>query len=559
MIKRKIIRKNNLYIPKSHSVYTYNRFIKQFIDQYNWGLLTKDGIKRFAFTLRYINECWAMRHPSYTDRIKLKLHRHIVPHLIESETYFYTSNPYSDVAMFAIDLDANESSTSNDMIQAAKYIINNFHKDAYYETSTSGRGIHIYIFVDVAGYDLAHEDIDIINDYLNKDGGEDNYVSYSSLLSQIVKLEGLNCKVDKIKGTFPRYALSPKRGIHKSGFLRISVGSYMIVKRGNLCKLPRPKNEDDFFKLVHTPIQLLTDIRRNSDLIKNLLKEKCGLNLSTTFLPSSTNTIISPNIPSNISPNIPPNIPHTPPSNILYMNHEKQAKKATVNKLRSRDAVKRTVGSIQFLARYLKRLPDYDEWHKFYVDNGLNTGVETPQRKERFENCLEFVSSTFDPEKCGPLYEVGDYLDDIKKGITAQELQEFCTETTTKITHADLDVAMGYHWVCTVSNRKKGWELTVPSDGMISWFRKLKKLGLYNRSCDRTKLLLLRQVLQKIGYITCIDDFWAKGTSKKWSVGENCPKYQDFITLGFSNDVKSIRKQVAKRRLEISENSIKND
>ncbi len=520
MTKRKLIRRSNLYIPKSYSAHTYNRFIKQFIDEFNWGLLTKDKIKRLAFTTSYINKCWAMQHPYYSDWIKLKLHRHIIPHLMGAETYFYTSNPFSNVAMFTIDLDANESSTKEDMVKAAEYITKNFHENAYYETSTSGEGIHIYIFVDISRFDLSYEDRDVINDYLNKDDKGRGIVSYSSLLSKIVKLEGFNCKVDKIKGTFSSYVFDQK------------VGALQIKKRGNLCKLPRPKDEDGFFKLVHTPIQHLTDIEENSDIIKNLLIDKFNLRLGDEFFPLSSDRLTPPYIPSSIT------------SNVLYMNNQETGENAGLDEMESRNAVKRTISSIQRLARYLKRLPSYEEWHAFYVAHDLNTGSETPARRERFDNCLEFVGKTFDPEKCGLPYKAGEYLDDIKKLISVEELQELCAKSKTKITHADLDVAMGYHWLCTISNTKKGLELTVPTVGMIGLFRSLKKKGLHNRSCDRTKLVLLRKALQKIDYIICIDDSWATGVSKKWSIGENCPKYKDFVTFGFLADVERIRKQI---------------
>ena len=139
--KIKSVKKDNLYLPKSFSKFTSNRFFKQFIDERNFGIN-----KRFRFTKNYINKCLQIRS-YHKDKINLKMEKHIEAHLFNNETYFYTSNPFSDFGMLAIDLDTTETSTKEDMIEAAEYIVNNFHQGAYYETSTSGKGIHIYILI----------------------------------------------------------------------------------------------------------------------------------------------------------------------------------------------------------------------------------------------------------------------------------------------------------------------------------------------------------------------------------------------------------------------------
>ena len=201
--KRKTITRSNLYIPKKFSPHTYNRFIKQFIDEYNFGYLKKDGTKSWKFSTDHINICWASHNPHSIDRIKLKLQSHIVPHLQNNATYFYSLNIHSYVAMYTIDLDANKDSTHKDLLQAAEYIVQSFHPNTYYEISTSGSGIHIYIFVDYEGYsDSSGRKLkpDNINYLMNS-----SQDAYSTYLSKLISSLGYNCKVDQIKGTYPIY------------------------------------------------------------------------------------------------------------------------------------------------------------------------------------------------------------------------------------------------------------------------------------------------------------------------------------------------------------------
>jgi len=540
--KRKHTTLNNLYIPKKFSPHTYNRFIKQFIDVYNYGYLNKDNIKSFKYSTDCLNASWASHNPRSINYIKLKLHSHIIPHLNNQATYFYTLNPRSSIAMFTIDIDPYPTSSYNDCLNAARYIIQHFHPGAYYEPSTSNKGVHIYIFINWDAY-VGPSGNRLTGDNINflMNGSSD---AYSILLSHLISSLSFNCKVDKIKGTYPTYKYSKK------------YNCYMIANRGSLCKLPRPVSSDQFFNLVHSPILPLSGIYDNIVSIKQVIGssgqwDKCCSDSSVTG-PVDPSPISSTSSASNIlSTTFSRSLDNEPKTKVKKDNGKNIKNNKCILKIQSNDAPQRTLYSVLLLSQKLGRLPTYDEWNSYYEMNNWNTGTETQRRQQRFEETVQYVSRTFDPTITSKLYTVGEFLEDIQKRITVEELKSVCQELNMRerISYQHLDVGMGYHWLCMLSNQKKGKELTVPQKGMVIMFRVLKQMGLVSRSCNYNQVKAIQRSLLSIGYITLLNPYYNWEADKRyskarqWGIGENCPKYGDFISFVGSDVVQKVIKQ----------------
>ena len=60
-----MVQQTKLYLPKSFTQYTYNRFVNQFIDKYNFGIN-----KKFKYTRDHINYAFSHRRQ---NQVKLKL------------------------------------------------------------------------------------------------------------------------------------------------------------------------------------------------------------------------------------------------------------------------------------------------------------------------------------------------------------------------------------------------------------------------------------------------------------------------------------------------------
>jgi hypothetical protein len=529
----KLIRRQNLYEPKSFTPHTYSRFIKQFVDVYNYGHLIKnaDGeqIKSFRFSGEDINDYWH-KWGWRASATHLKLHEHIEPHLEGSETYFYTCNPYSYIAMFTIDLDApkDKPSKPEDMEKAAQYITDNFHPGAYYETSTLGKGIHIYIFVDVSDYGkvlttdypLTRFNMHLVNHFINNLEHPDRKGwPYHKLLDRLIGLKGWSCKVDRIKGTY-----SSHQGHMDHRNYRFEEGC-----RGTLCKLPRPQTRDDFMKLVHTPIQSLTGFCNNSKTIEKLLVDDYGVELyaDTKVKEPFKKTSSPPPSTSSKSTSAPP----------------VSLEPTEAERFHDNDARVRTVATIQHLARKQGYIPDYDEWHKFYVGYKCNGGPENPKRRKRFKDCAEYVRQTFNPMTGGSLcYQVGEFIEDIKQRITVEQLQVIRNGDKEKISHAHMDVGMGYIWKCLRNEWDEGLEFTIPTKGMPGWFQKLKEQTGFGCNCNQQRQVF--DALEKIGYIRCFDPYSRKGKSCRWEIYPNCPRYQDYCDMGLVERVKIVRRRL---------------
>jgi len=231
-------------------------------------------------------------------------------------------------------------------------------------------------------------------------------------------------------------------------------------------------------------------------------------------------------------------------------------KNKCIMKIETNDAYQRTLYSVLLLSQKMGRLPEYTEWNNYYERNGWNTEEETTERQRRFNAVIKYVARTFDPSICTRWYTVGEFEDDIKKKITIQELKIICEQMNIRerIKYEHLDVAMGYHWLCMLSNQKKGKELTVPQKGLIMMFRVMKSLGLINVGCNYSQINAIRTGLKRIGYITLLNsDYWWEADTKyskamQWGIGENCPRYADFVSFVGEKMVQKVIEQAKKKR-----------
>jgi hypothetical protein len=120
-------------------------------------------------------------------------------------------------------------------------------------------------------------------------------------------------------------------------------------------------------------------------------------------------------------------------------------------------------------------------------------------------------------------------------GSPVSQIVNLETNYKYKVKIEDLDIALGYYFVNLMKNKEhKGFsqkELTVPANDITKWFKALKEQGAVKRSCNRGKARAMRIILQKIGYLECLDRYYSTQykVSQKWGLTPKFPRYQEFV------------------------------
>jgi len=521
----KKITAENLYRPKRLTLRTFNLFVSQFIDRYNWGYINGHNEKSFRYSQEWISLTPYKSYIKLTEKPRTGKYRDIClqDHLNarrEPEDFvFYTSNPYSDLCLLCGDIDPIPSYDYDDCLEALYYIRDRLFPGIYWEPSTTGRGIHFYIIIDFStfvphcgnSYDIFHRSN--CNRIIEQ---------YSKLLSALID-SMFYCKFDKFCGTYPVYSYP--------------LSSHIFLFRGDLGKLPCPQSDVDISLLSSSPILSYSDLGDKWEFMQELLHDTDCHNSQDE--PTESTSAASPSLY---------------PYNILGGDFDNMTK----NDKYMRDdnsAFTRVRHSIQKLARELGRMPLYGEWNKYYEANECNTGEEDEHRYNRFEIISKYVEKEFDPSEIGAIYHYGDFLNNLLDDITKEKINRIVDNNTNyryKVTHQDLDIGLGAHWIAVRTHTKYGKQLSVPRNAIPGLFNSLKEKGIIKRSCDLGKARAIRTVLEHMKYIKMVDPYfsWKKGDhiSQRWGMDINFPKHNDYRL--FCGDAEKIALQIKKMRDE---------
>jgi len=515
-IKQRITTEN-IRRPKNFTLRSYNIFISQFIQRDNYGWYNHGDGQSFRYRAEQIrqwrkspnNRDWDRPFLKESDKLAdydqqfERIDDSFESHLYKEDGFiYYTSSINTDVAMFCLDIDSHVYNDLEASRAAANYINNTFFPKVYYDVSTHGAGIHIYVFIDFTTFpNFSITDFEIRNRQFTK---------YLDNLRPIIKNK-FNVDLDRPKGTYPH--------------------NYDLTNRGTLCKLPLPKNQEDYNNLVNSPVFTFNDLCNSDNTIKTLLLDIFPETQDDSLEKKET----EPEKVNSISETT--NSAHIYTNNILGQETLFLSQKDRLQ-IRSNDATERTRASIRLLFRELGRRPSYEEWNQYYCNNGLNTGEETDKRKQRYEAAADYTEKTFNNIYTRAPYQFGEFIEELKNNISLEEMNRIAKTAnfSGKMKYQDLDVVMGEHFICMYKNQKENLELTVPTMGVKQLFEDLSEKKIYIRSCNNDRIRGARKVLVHIGWITQLDPNYNFGVSQKWGIGENCPRYGDFITF-VSNDI----------------------
>jgi len=213
-------------------------------------------------------------------------------------------------------------------------------------------------------------------------------------------------------------------------------------------------------------------------------------------------------------------------------------------------------------------MPQKNEVWEYYLSNNLSSGrgdeYEYIEKKNYIESSMTYVSQTFDPQKGKSLYIVGEYIEDLTSKINTSEIDQIILEQgyPRKIHIEDLDVVAGYQYICVVHNQKAGRELTVPTKGLIEFAKHLKNIGDIKTGMNFSKIKICREILKRIGYITCLDNSYLigwnnNGVAMRFGIGEQNPRYSEYLVYVPSSMVHTVINDAQARcKKENIENSV---
>lgn len=566
--KRKKVKKHNFYRPKKFltphgelSFKCFKDFINNFIDHYDWGNNKRhfyrhnrkykygntEGLNK-SFT--HVNEKGKKtKYNSYklnNDEVSTHLHSDD-----KREFVYYVNSQFSHCPLICFDIDDLDITTPEDIQKVIKFLLK-LHPGSYYEKSTNGKGLHFYVLMDLS-------DCKMNTEYFN-----DIFYSYAYLLKLVINTM-FKVDFDNVKSTYSYYSFSE---LHNC---------YLLEKCGTLCKLPKPFTYNDYNTLYSIPFTTLDNINSNAHLLCSYLEcildyiSSSSMEVSS-FLSSGFDNIyflidwynerkgkgkiVYRNIVihlQKLSSTATYPLPLPTLNNVLVRKRTPEAKNEDNNIYSDEDFMEDSFErEHKFLLRYIRdyykeynQIPTVEICRTEYLRT-TNYNKLGQKREMRFQGTYDYVIKTFDPAKLKKKRKTGifvknDYIEDVKELYPTKEslklLQRYIApKYKGRITHEDICIAAGFYFVSlTRLLPQKEWaskQFTVAQNNMVDWFDKLNKNRETARTCNTSKVKVLKDILIHIGWLECFDKRYFKGKfSMRHLMGEKFPRYGEFELL----------------------------
>jgi len=307
------------------------------------------------------------------------------------------------VLLLCADIDAHHGETDAPAVR--DWLLNGFFPEAYWEPSTSGRGIHLYLKVAYSPWQCGrlHTTIvrvcQVIREFAR------------SLDAQRIAM-GFNAKVDGLLGLPSLIDFTNER---------------LRIHRSRCVKLPRfAGGMPDIQRFHFSPYFLLNGFEAGTPQMASVNQQEgpecpCGWDrLSEEFLMHDIENITGPRPPKSSS--------HTSSGGDVILNsvYPRDQFEDMLRDLRKvEDAFERSLSFVQIYSRRMGRVPTAAEAMAAYEQAHLNTGIdEEGRRQARFQYIASFVAKTFRKSR-------GDWLPDTYEKVR----QTVEAEVTIRLQH----------------------------------------------------------------------------------------------------------------------------
>ena len=482
-------------------VKAYAKWVFPLINRLDWNFKTDQTGKPLPRLTNEEYNSYLFQRPKHSGMYNLT-QTHIEEHLEATKTIYFRARgvrtllqkgppPVYDNtqrALIAIDIDAKAgcSITPEDAEETAKFIAKSIHRGAYYEKSTNGRGVHVFIVVDRGHFGLRKFRLFL----------KDLETSIRVLVSET----GLRANIDRICGTPTIITTEPQP----------NGGVYRYIKdgdRGVCVKLPSlPDGFESLKRLQKAPVLSYKGIKWIIDrAAKRSVSHPKALPTTSIF----TRPDSAPPIPLITSI---PEIRRCPDA-FTRMHHACNL----------------------FRLQYLRFAHNANELVSFYEANNFNTGIDKYNRRaNRAEAVLTYQSRLLPDENACDNYHLNRYREMVEKCVTEEHHKG--VKTDRKITNEDLAIVLYVieRNSLSVSNREN-WQGTCGNQAIIGMFKSLREAGRTQRGCNLNKAVASKRILEAAGLVKCEDSKWtyagpARGICKKYGLGEAHPMVEIYQT-----------------------------
>ena len=160
---------------------------------------------------------------------------------------------------------------------------------------------------------------------------------------------------------------------------------------------------------------------------------------------------------------------------------------------------------------------DFDEFNAHYEGLGLNTGSARPDRRQRYDLILGYLG----PYRGIATAFVLDRYAWINKYAPPELIARVKGEDRHIVTFEDLAVVQYVAGLATVTEESvRERQHGMPHERIKATYEVLNKAGVVTAKYAKSKVSLVKRILEEAGLIVCIDDKWHQGKSKKYVVTE---------------------------------------
>ena len=453
------------------------KWLYEFIDRYVYGYYDIAEQTPKYSTSRECIESFLI-NPRGLGKYLSKINRNDIEKHIQGnveDTKYYTTWSGSKTALLMIDIDAHEGQTN--AIQVAEWVKDNYFPEAYYEPSTHGLGVHMYILVS-----LVFNNKPFIRAEFN-----DRIRAFAIALKSLVADEfpSDSAIVDSVRGT-----ISWKTRDKKINF-------------GGLGKIPRPRTIEEAKRLVSMPIYTMLDIQK---VVQDWNERFTEQHKVKTV---DWGEIVSPQ-----------------PTKQRTRTEIMKTNLSLYEKLYRDNPNTRVFNATCELYRKLKRMPTVDEVHAFYCEVGLNTGDDTKgKRLKRISQAIVKCGKRFNPNIKENSYDIsryqpGEYIEILKSRLSEQDLKS--TRYRRKIRYEDLDYFLHVLSDALIHDNLGNSHLfcSVSANLFKQAYLEAKTHGLLKSKADNSKIAAMRGLCVKAGLMTITDSSWVHGGVKFVEEGE---------------------------------------
>jgi hypothetical protein len=450
------------------------------IDPHDWGYLHNNGRSKPRANYKEDLNFWLSSsipkqqkkaQEQFYRKIRALSLKRIDNHCSGSETYYVCSAPWTGFALILHDIDDKDGrcGDSDEVLE----VIKQFFPDAFTQVSTFGKGRHAFSFIDY------------------KDMGVHRFRALCRLLEGVI---GKHLKSLGLKST---YEVQGVPG------LRNPDNTYKTC--GLLAKFPRlasPEQWRDYLGRRIVPVSEVVEVLKTVDPDINL-NMKSGDEKDQK--------------------------PHSERKNSvrITVSEERERRERSIDG----KPVTRMNRCGWELSKRIGRAATGTEILSEYQRQKLHTGTDDDGNRAKLaDDSAKWCSDHYDPHKRSSI-NYNDNLKLIEQFVTDEVKKIVYARNRRKYTNNELAAVLSIiEKESTRVHQQPKLQFTTPNNSFIALFKKLN-IEVEEGTTQLDKLRAMKSALVEANLAEVVDDKWDIGRGKRFGLGKNHPRYDDFVKI----------------------------